>query len=234
MIQKNEYIRESDQKFKEIEGLKWFPWIGKNYDKIPQKNRLLIIGESHYHDGKIESIKKHKTPYYTRIAIDEFAVNRNYYNIKIYKNLHLCLFGNDEFKSESFWNSVSYYNFVQNVMNTNKGRPNFHDFLKGWTLFFKMIDIINPSICLFVGVESSKSLNLGIETFKNFSINNIEVHDKISGTYPRTTNIYNEKKYTYQTIFMQHTSSRISWKKWNRFLNDKIGNQLNWYRENII
>jgi len=40
-----------DNAFGQITGLKWLPWVGDNYFKIPVENRMFIIGESHYYDG---------------------------------------------------------------------------------------------------------------------------------------------------------------------------------------
>jgi hypothetical protein len=58
-----------DKEFKNVENLKWLPFVGQNFFNSPNENKMLIVGESHYHDKSEESILKHDNPLYTRIVI---------------------------------------------------------------------------------------------------------------------------------------------------------------------
>ena len=33
----------TDDKFKTIENLKWFPWVGSHFNTLESENRLLIV-----------------------------------------------------------------------------------------------------------------------------------------------------------------------------------------------
>jgi hypothetical protein len=68
-----------DRKFKDISNLKWLPWVGEHFNSLDINNRLLIVGESHYHDNTPASIEKHNSPDFTRQVVEELAVERWYY-----------------------------------------------------------------------------------------------------------------------------------------------------------
>lgn len=118
----------NDRDLLSIKNLKWPPWIGRDFLNLPLNNRLLIVGESHYHDNTPLTIARHNDITFTRSVIKEFAIDRYYYGTKIFPNLNRALFQNDEFNSAAFWNSASFYNFIQRPMVTNKERPNYTDF----------------------------------------------------------------------------------------------------------
>ena len=40
-----------DKVLEKINGLKWLPWIGNQYNFIEVDAKMLIVGESHYHDN---------------------------------------------------------------------------------------------------------------------------------------------------------------------------------------
>lgn len=124
-----------DSNFKDIEDLKWLPWVGDRFSSLSPENKLLIIGESHCHDNTPFSIEKHNAREFTRDVIEELAIERWYYGTKIFPNLHRALFRNDEFDSATFWSLVSFYNFIQRPMDTNRGRPSCDDFYNSWLPF---------------------------------------------------------------------------------------------------
>jgi len=138
---------------------KWLPFIGDNYLNLSQNNRMLVIGESHYHNNTSESIQKHEDIDFTRKVINEMAINRWYYSTKIFPNFHRALMGNDVFDSKKFWHLVAFYNFVQRPMMTNRGRPSYNDYYDGWSVFFHVINILSPKICLFIGTELFSKCN---------------------------------------------------------------------------
>ena len=60
-----------DIEFNNVKNQKWLPFIGDHYLTIPEDRKLLIVGESHYHDNSQQSIKKHNSPDFTRQVIEE-------------------------------------------------------------------------------------------------------------------------------------------------------------------
>lgn len=218
---------EKDKHFEQIENLKWLPWVGNQFSSIAPKNRMLIIGESHYHDRTEQSIENHNSPILTREVIEDMAMDRNYYGTKIFPNLHRALFRNDDFDAHKFWNSVSFYNFVQRPMDTNKDRPTYEDFYQGWKTFFQLSDILNPRVCLFVGTSAANSFesaarDLGIKASA------IKHGEFISNAYPRKAEFTDSKGQKHTLVFIRHTSQMFSWSKWNDYLRTEITVQLEW------
>ena len=125
-------------------------------------NKLLIVGESHYHDNTPDSIKKHKSPMFTREVIEELAINVGTWNKDI-SNLHKALFRNDEFDSSTFWNLVSFIISFNKPMETNKGRPVYDDFYNSWFQFLEIIKLLKPKTCLFIGTSAANSLAHAIQ-----------------------------------------------------------------------
>lgn len=85
----------TDENFGQIENLKWLPWVGDRFNSLALDNKLLIVGESHYHDNTPDSIEKHNSPTFTREVVEELAIERWYYGTKIFPNLHRALFRNE-------------------------------------------------------------------------------------------------------------------------------------------
>jgi hypothetical protein len=221
-----------DIEFKNVKKQKWLPFIGNHYLTIPEDRKLLIVGESHYHDNSQQSIEKHNSPDFTRQVIEELAIKKWYWGTKIFPNFHRAMFANDEFNTERFWNLTSFYNFVQRPMETNKGRPNYDDFYNGWMTFFETIKISKPSTCLFIGTEASNSLQHAIND-SDFEVVNFTRDDKISRTYPRRATIKKSDDQLIELIFIQHTSQYFSWGKWNDYIKQKLSQQLEWFEEKM-
>lgn len=222
-----------DKVLSEVDGLKWLPWVGDRFNSAPPACKILVVGESHYQNGDDQqSIEKHKSPEFTREIIQELAVERNYYNTRIFPNFHRAIFRTDKFDSEAFWNLVSFYNFVQRPMDTNKGRPSYEDFYQGWKPFFELTETLNPSICLFIGTSAANSFkqaakDLGIETSP------IKHGKLISNAYPRKTYFTDKSGRKHKLVFIRHTSQMFSWRKWNDYLKTEIPAQIEWLEKEI-
>lgn len=221
-----------DTKYSKIEQLKWLPWVGNCFESLDNDNRLLIIGESHYHDGTPDSIEKHESPNFTREVIEELAVERCYYGTKIFPNLHKALFRNDEFDSPTFWNLVSFYNFIQRPMDTNKGRPSYDDFYNSWFPFLELTKILRPKVCLFIGTSAANSFEYALQN-TNFSTDGIKWEDYISNAYAKSASLKDSDGNEIQLIFIRHTSQMFSWSKWNEYLQKKIPNELEWFDKQL-
>ena len=221
-----------DDNLRKIKELKWLPWIGDNYNAVPQDKKLLIVGESHYHDTTPQSIQKHNDANYTRAVIEELAIDRFYYGTKIFPNLHRALLQNDEFDTEIFWNLIAYYNFVQRTMETNKGRPNYDDFYSGWKTFFEVIKILRPSICLFIGTTSANVLSHAIVE-SSFTMNGLVWGEYISNAYAKSSIVKDQEGNEIKLIFIRHTSQMFSWKLWNEYLITVIPDEIAWLESKL-
>jgi hypothetical protein len=220
----------SDDVFLKVESLKWLPWIGERYLDIPKEKRLLIVGESHYHDRTEQSISFHNTITFTREIIEEIAIERCYYSTKIFQNLHKVLLRNDDFDTVKLWNLISFYNFVQRPMDTNRERPTVDDIINGWKVFAKLAEILRPKVCLFLGSSSANNLANGL-IGTNYQANDVKWGDCINNCYAKTSEITHKDGEILKLIFIRHCSSMFSWDKWNRYLHTKITDHLLWLEE---
>jgi hypothetical protein len=223
---------EVDSKLLMINGLKWLPWIGEHYFEIDQLKRLLIIGESHYHDNTEQSIKNHNLITFTREVIEEMPMDKCYYGTKVFQNLHRALFGNDDFDSEIFWNLVSYYNFVQRPMVTNQGRPDYLDYINGWKTFFEIVKIIKPKTCLFIGTTAANFLTQVIQD-SGFQSDGVKWEDNIGNAYAKTAVLVDSQNAAIKLVFIRHTSQMFSWSEWNEYLKKTIPALIKWFEEKV-
>jgi len=217
----------SNSKFSKVQGLKWTPWIGNDYFTIPQENRLLIIGESHYHERSEDSSNLINDPNFTIQVIEEMAIDRCYYQTKLFQNLHKALFRNDIFNSGDFWKLVSFYNFIQKPMVTNEERPSYEDFYNSWSTCFEVISILQPTTCLFLGTTAANSFIHAVRNTK-FKHEEIMFETAIGNTYPRISKFICKNDFSVELIFIRHCSKMFSWNKWNIYLMQKMGENIGW------
>lgn len=206
-----------DEQFRKIDGLTWLPWVGKDYEK--SERRILLIAESHYVKDDSENIEKAKQEWLndetsTRQCVQECPIEKWWHN-NMYANLHKALFLEDDFNAEKLWSHISFYDFVQRPMDyTIQERPVEKDFLSGWEVFCKVIDIIKPTDCIFIGVKASDTFVYSMNQLK-IEHSDIE-YEKIDDvkTYGRTFSMPKGN----QNILMaaiQHTSSFFSPPVWH-------------------
>ena len=208
-----------------MDNLKWEPYIGKKFEKGISQKKILIVGESHYHNGSEKSILKINKSNFTKIVIEEMAVKKEYWSTKFFQNFHKTFVGSDNFKGESLWDYLAFYNFIQRPMSTNKERPNNSDFIKGWSSFFEVLDNLKPDICIFLGTTSSHYFSKFKKKRTDFKTLEFKRMDKVGNSYPRYAKII-KSDYRIDLYFLKHTSSYYSWKKWRGFLQRNIPEQI--------
>jgi uracil-DNA glycosylase len=219
-----------DEIFAEMDGLKWLPYVGENYFK--NETRIFIIGESHYQEENETSIRQAKNVRLTRKMLTDFGIRKKYWKTKIFQNFYKALFRTDKINSVEFWKNLVFYNFVQRPMTNNKERPNKSDFKNSWTTTFKLIEILKPNVCIFIGVESANYF-YNVIGKSNFEKKSFKEDSKISNTRPRKVIIVDKLGNEIKLIFIQHTSSRFSWDKWNKYLRIEMESEIK-YLKRII
>lgn len=204
-----------DEIFEKIQGLKWLPWIGTNYNN--SENKVLIVGESHYAENRPERLAEFDNINMTRECIDDMGVDNNKYNVNFYQNLHFLLTSNRHLNTELFWSKVSFHNFIQKTMTTSSTRPEYIDFHNSSATFFELLDLLKPSYCLMCGVSSFGAVknnlqNSGFEEVENSAF------EMLGGCYPRKLVIKSKANVISNLIFIKHPSHHFSFNDWNWFL----------------
>ena len=200
---------EKDSQFRQIEGLKWLPWIGKEY--FHSAHRVLIVGESHYLTGTKTNQQEVSQPDFTRNVIQTFCVNHK--NAQpTFDNLMRCLFGKPKMTPDmrmGIWQHLAFYNFVQRPMKSNQKRPTKEDMQTGWKVFSELIKILNPTECIFIGVAAADSYN-PYECRRS--------KEKVGNVAARLFSVKIDKYNFFPCIAIKHTSQYFSWRKWHNFL----------------
>lgn len=214
---------EYDNQFKATVGLKWLPWIGKEY--FNSEHRLLIVGESHYLiDDKEhpERVKKNKEEAeqldFTRNVIQTFCID-NKKPQPTFDNLTRCLFDKRTMKKitlemrEEKWRHLAFYNFVQSPMKTNQMRPTKDDLQTGWNVFSKLINILQPTECIFIGFAAADS------AYNRYKCKRGK--EKVGRYTARLFNVPLDNQHTCRCMAIKHTSQYFSWEEWRKMLENE-------------
>ena len=211
------------------EGLTWLPWVGKDYS-LESKHRVLIVGESHYVKGGEDDEQRAANESYTQAVVYEGLIRCDDWIkwVPTLVNLPKALFGASPsaLTRETFWSSVGYYNFIQRLMRyvAPVERPSWDDFVKAWTVFERVIRILKPHLCIFVGVSAANSFEYAMGKLA-VAHEPVNWHPKIGRVSGRTASLRMDDQKV-GLIFMQHAGRMFSWSKWNRFLLDQGGAPL--------
>lgn len=201
--------------------LTWRPWVGRDYSKLSEVNRLLVVGESHYIGEKApekisSSIQKHHDDWsVTREAvingfIKQAWTNRTYSGVN--GLLRLC-------KTQdrlTFWSKVCFYNFVQQIMSSPDKRPTTDDHIKGWKAFLEVVKILQPSHCLFIGVEASNHFNRVMRQ-EAAIFTNVTKPAKVGRTWGRFATLDVSGR-SLPIHFIKHSGMCFSAGKWRSYL----------------
>ena len=139
----------SSQTFDWPEEVYFYPWVGRNYDhgRGPNNRRLLVVGESHYcdrsgftensHQGLtiecVEAISSEewRHPFFTAIAqMVEGRARR-------------------EIDLAEFWESIVFYNFIQECLAAPKAPVTKQMILNGRDVFPNILEQLKPD-CILV------------------------------------------------------------------------------------
>lgn len=213
-----------ERSMQEGSGLTWLPWVGKNFKR--RKHKVLVIAESHYSNeinpekAKEDIVKWLDEKNLTRDVVTECPINGEWPNVT-FSNLHRAILGTTEFETFKLWQEIAFYNFVQRPMEYRsdfRERPTYSDFLSGWKTFLTAVDILKPSLCIFVGVAASNSFNQAFDDL-GISHSTMSWGDQLNNVYKRCPVDISAGGNKTKIIFIKHTSTYFSWEQWNQFLN---------------
>ena len=223
----NNYLNLCDKRFDtDFDGislLERYPWIGINY--ATSNCRVLIIGDSHYavdHKGNFsqKSYDNFKSNKNTTRGIVNYAIDASN-SWKMFNGLHRLFQVNRRDDRIFFWSNVAFYNFIQEPMRAKDERPSPEHFAIAWRCLPHIIDVLEPSFCLFIGKRSWMS-NSSIKQEGG----SCHLHDdkefKIGRCNPWLAEITTDKGIKVNAIAIQHTSRGFSHNKWNAYLRMRV------------
>jgi hypothetical protein len=113
-----------------------------------------------------------------------------------------------------------------------KERPMWVDFYNSWDTFVKVIKVIKPTDCVFIGVTATYSFDIAM---KNLGIkySPVEKLEKI-GKVPARISKIEIDDYELNLTFIQHASRMFSWSKWNAFLKKQNGEIIEYLKSVVL
>lgn len=215
----NKYLSKSfDEKIRDIDGLKWLPWVGQSYFKKSQK--ILILGESHYNWGENNATQKLNNETFTRYVVSDQGlshINKTENNRRIFRNIERTIFGEGHVgtnKRELLWSNVVFMNLVQVAMNTLEVRPSAFDYSSGWSSCLELVRLIKPTVILVLGTENPK-----IKEFQNICKEEVKWECKVGRFWKKSSYL---SKFNCDVVFIRHPSSFYSWSKWHSEINKYV------------
>ena len=149
------------------------PWVGKDYynNRVFFKKKILILGESHYcqYDCKYRycgdiSNKQEKCRKMTEQVINE-QISEDGNKFAIYTKVAKLLLDKvdiDRSDKIEFWNSVSYYNYIQESLYGPRKRPTQEMWINSEKPFKEVMNELIPDFLLILGSDLWQHMS-GIE-----------------------------------------------------------------------
>lgn len=194
-----------------------------------------MVAESHYANGNTaEEIARAfedraNNRRYTREVASESLVDDDW-STSTLRNIPKLLFGDTSLDRSRFWGETAYYNFVQRLMHgPEKERPSWEDFCGGWPIFFRVVEVLQPSFCLFIGVEAANSYSHGLKETGREPVEP-EMRTKVSRTFVRRA-ILETQRGPVELAFVQHAGSYFSWEGWHAYLHAEHPSLMAWLRD---
>jgi hypothetical protein len=214
----------------EGEGMKWYPWVGKEY--ATASPRLLVLGESHYewdeNDKGAAAKKRLNDPYYNRESIQCYhGINHGKLGAKIprfYRNAERLLFQKPNptaAATDKFWRRVAYFNLVQVPMGDRKARPEPSDIVSGWRVTLKICGAIKPTHVLVCG-SNQYSFNELKNLIKSDGRITCERTSKpigrVAGRYLKASI---SSTIDVSFVFVRHPAAYFNWRRWGDFVKEQ-------------
>ncbi len=206
-----------DNDFDNIEGLKWLPWVGKNYDST----RIFILGASHYEWKDSDKGESSKSKKFTRKVVAEHGIDSKNERHKKYAfaGFNKCLLNEEALHPNArgeLWSSLLFYNLLQTPMKTGTDTiVKDEDALEAWEAFKKLVSILKPKICIAWGAKI-----IDHWVWKNKCVefsNTYEYKNQISRCSPRES-VITIGGHKLSICAIKHPSMGFSPPKWREYL----------------
>jgi hypothetical protein len=138
---------------KAMKHVNFLPWVGKNYQNGFQGLRTLILGESQYTSSC-------DNPFNFTIERVKEQIN-GACSGQFWTNIAKALIGSDPVLEDKkqFWNSVSFYNYVQEFVGDGpRIRPTEKHWKSSETPFVEVLEELKPEFILALGYQMWESL----------------------------------------------------------------------------
>ena len=202
--------------------VKFLPWVGESYENGISYNengelmygtensgkKILVLGESHY----CANAKDAKDNNLTQKIITDFIDDNNAF--EPYKNtltkFSRAMTGNAEDARSTLWNSIAFYNYIQEAMSNPRESPSNKSYDESSEAFFAILDILQPDYVIAWGIRLYNYLPPKGKQGKD-----IDVDDE----YSLETWVYtNSSNKEIPVLGIYHPSAGFAWSYWHNII----------------
>lgn len=214
-----------DQHFANQKALRWWPWVGADFElsSVP----TMLLGESVYDwsPGTEACKKRYSLKDGLRITHANHALNFERDSAYV-RNIERAIFQEPNPSTEKkklLWSSVVYHNLVLDLLKDKKHRPCFAQYVEGWRETLKVSQVLNIQQCIVYGLEWPKRKALNEVLLEGGLVYVWEtVTVSKSKSKARILNcIFHDGK-TLKFIFIRHPSAFFSWRNWSSVLKQEL------------
>lgn len=218
-------------------GIPYSPWVGRDYQK--QQKRILIVPESVYDWDQGSSVSKESLSKaeYVRHCVRQIGLHftmvdpwKGSDTQKMYRGIERLMWNAKAVTRDQklkLWNAIAFHELVQRPMENQDARPNRKDLQDGAKILFKVIQILRPDLCVFLGTDHRKMRALEEE----FKVRAEWAGHKINGAYPKTISLA-PIGIQCSVVMVKHPSERFSWNRWADYLTEKSSGIVSAFRSN--
>jgi len=216
----------SNEQFDKIKDLKWYPWVGENYFKIPKEHRIFILGESSRFNNLVGNTKeKYDKSTYSHEHIKE-AVDFENQKSNFLRSIQKTFHADDFTKRQVFWNKLAFTNFIQQPMDYSIGEtPSIEHNKIAWRVLFDLLPVLKPAYCIFFGNSAEKYL---WRNTKNHSVTyngKLRNATKVNGAWPHIANLTSIDGTKTIIILIKHPAAKngtFDAELWYNYLKEQI------------
>jgi hypothetical protein len=219
-----------DIAFDRTPDLVWRPWVGQEFRQAKAASKVLIVGESHY-ARRIPGVPMEMTIAeqmnkrdYTRQVIWECPV-RNLWRNPTLSRIAPILLGRGAYDRESLWADVAFFNLVQRSLrappkdNPPKEevpeRPTDADFELGWGVFLAIVKLVDPDICLCLGISAHRCFGRSME--RNGTVYDFTRIEKVGRCWGYS-GTFTSGESRVPIVFVQHPNRFFPTSSWHGFV----------------
>ncbi|MDM1370764.1 hypothetical protein [Myroides marinus] len=190
--------------------VKFLPWVGTAYQDGINGKCVLVLGESHYCANEIDAVPT-LTQEIIKDLFDSNSPHEGYKNT--YTKFAKALVGTDiSFEDkERIWNSVAFYNYVQEPISGARVAPTDKQFRDSDEAFFEILEQLQPDYIIAWGQRLYDNLpNVGFLA-KSLKVSPEELYEVWCYTVSSGRNI--------PLLRITHPSAAFSWDVWYNTIN---------------
>lgn len=143
--------------------VRFLPWVGEKYQNGCLGLRTLIVCESHY------GSRENERPLVTSEIIKALALGEKnpLANRRLKRHPHFSKIMNSiinkrgyrsRLEREEFWNSVAYYNYIQEFISGTRVNPKNHHWELGKKAFIEVLETLQPQLVISYSLRNGENL----------------------------------------------------------------------------